>query len=394
MRAPTRSTFSFCSPSRSALHTGRNPIHVNVLNSDLAAVNTNDPISGFAGIPRNMTALPAKLAAAGYHTVQSGKWHVGLATPDHTPHGRGYAQSLTYLDGANDYWNHATADWCKNGEYTDLFASLGPAYAEANAPNCSQKNQPATCRYEDLIFTNFAVDAVQNASAGAPLFVYFAPHNCHLPLEVPAAQLAKFAFINDSDARQSYSAMVNLVDFHIGQLVGAFKAKGVWDNTLMIVRKQTPPPPTPPARAISPTTRRPLFVASQVSADNGGPIFGPAAGCGMCTGSAGANNYPLRGGKHSNFEGGVRTNAFVSGGLIPAAMRGKTLDALVGVEDCAFPLAWGVMRPSALHPTPPHPTPPHPPSLSPRVPHYLRARGRGPRGRARQRRGAAARGGL
>lgn len=43
--------FSFCSPSRSALHTGRNPIHVNVLNSDLASVNLADPVSGFAGVP-------------------------------------------------------------------------------------------------------------------------------------------------------------------------------------------------------------------------------------------------------------------------------------------------------------------------------------------------------
>ena len=67
-------TFSFCSPSRSALHTGRNPIHVNILNSDLAAVNLSDPVSGFAGIPRNMTAFPERLAQdANYETVQVGK---------------------------------------------------------------------------------------------------------------------------------------------------------------------------------------------------------------------------------------------------------------------------------------------------------------------------------
>ncbi len=60
----------FCSPSRSALHTGRHPIHVNVLNSPLATANTSDPVSGFAGIPRNMTALPAKLKTAGYATLQ------------------------------------------------------------------------------------------------------------------------------------------------------------------------------------------------------------------------------------------------------------------------------------------------------------------------------------
>ncbi len=158
---------------------------------------------------------------------------VGLATPDHTPHGRGYAQSLTYLDGANDYWTFSTAGWCKNGAYTDLYASLGPAYADVNAPNCSQRNQPASCRYEDLVFTDFAVEAVQNATAEAPIFLYFAPHNCHQPLEVPTAQAAKFAFINDSDSRQYYSAMVNMVDAHIGQVVDAFKAKGLWENTLM-----------------------------------------------------------------------------------------------------------------------------------------------------------------
>ena len=66
--------FRFCSPSRSALHTGRNPIHINVLNSDLTLVNVADPVSGFAGLPRNVTALPAMLAKVGYSTVHAGKW--------------------------------------------------------------------------------------------------------------------------------------------------------------------------------------------------------------------------------------------------------------------------------------------------------------------------------
>lgn len=94
--------FRFCSPSRSALHSGRNPLHVNVLNSPLAAVNLADPVSGFAGMPRNLTALPQMLKDVGYHTIQAGKWHLGLATPDHTPKGRGYDESLSYLDGANE----------------------------------------------------------------------------------------------------------------------------------------------------------------------------------------------------------------------------------------------------------------------------------------------------
>jgi hypothetical protein len=69
------------------------------------------------------------------------------------------------------------------------------------------------------------------------------------------------------------------------------------------------------------------------TADNGGPVFGQGSGCTVCDGSAGANNYPLRGGKHSNWEGGIRANALVSGGLIPPALRGTTLTGLMAIED-------------------------------------------------------------
>ena len=68
------------------------------------------------------------------------------------------------------------------------------------------------------------------------------------------------------------------------------------------------------------------FLFSQVfSSDNGGPVY--------FGGSAGANNFPMRGGKTSNYQGGIRVNAFASGGLIPSAMRGKKLEGLGAVWD-------------------------------------------------------------
>lgn len=94
--------FQYCSPSRSALHTGRNPLHVNVLNSYLDIVNAADPISGYQGIPLRMTLLPAKLQEAGYATHFVGKSHLGMATPAHIPTARGYNTSLHYFSGAND----------------------------------------------------------------------------------------------------------------------------------------------------------------------------------------------------------------------------------------------------------------------------------------------------
>ena len=59
------------------------------------------------------------------------------------------------------------------------------------------------------------------------------------------------------------------------------------------------------------------------SSDNGGPIYA----------GGGANNYPFRGGKLSDWEGGVRANAFVSGGFLPAAARGTKATGILSIAD-------------------------------------------------------------
>lgn len=57
------------------------PYHVNNLNLEPTVANRTDPVSGFAAIPRNMTGIATKLAAAGYRTGAFGKWDAGMATP-------------------------------------------------------------------------------------------------------------------------------------------------------------------------------------------------------------------------------------------------------------------------------------------------------------------------
>jgi len=276
--------FKYCSPTRSAILSGRNPIHVNVLNLSFDYYNPFDPISGFAGIPRNMTVIGEKMKMGGYATHMVGKWDVGMATPDHIPKGRGFDTSLIYFNHENDYWTgFADDNPCGPWNIVDLWEDDHPATTRINNATCSQSNQVG-CVYEDTLFTNQVLDIIQSHDPDVPLFIYWAPHTIHAPLQVPQDILDKFSFI-DHPARRFYQAMTYFMDSSIGQVVDALKQKGLWDNTLV-----------------------------SFMSDNGGPIYN--------NGTSGGNNYPLKGGKASNWEGGIRVNAFVSGGFIPQKRRG------------------------------------------------------------------------
>jgi len=243
------------------------------------------------GIPRNMTTLPRKLKEAGYATHHRGKWHCGMATPDHTPLGRGYDTSLGYFCGSNDYWsNQGYETSCGADSNRDLWLNAGPAHGLNNSWACNQNNQAPGCVYEDQLFTDSMVEAIEAHNPATPFFGYMAFHNVHAPLEVPAAQEKKFSFIPFPD-RKNYAAMVNLMDFNLGRLVASLKAKGMWNTTLLVA-----------------------------AADNGGPL-------------GSGNNYPLRGAKLSNWQGGTRGNAFVSGGYLPSTQWGKVLEGAVACED-------------------------------------------------------------
>ena len=279
--------YKFCSPSRSCLMSGRLPIHVNDQNAEPNIYNPNDPVSGYAGIPRNMTGLATKLKDAGYATHQVGKWDAGMATPDHIPKGRGFDSSFGYYHHANDYYTEKTGS-CQyeNKRYNpvDLWDTDNPA---------TGVNGTGPDNYEEGLFKEHLLQIVRSHDPATPLFLYYAPHIVHTPLQVPEQYLQKFSFIDDQD-RQYYHAMVNYLDDVVGELVAALKSRGMWDNLLFVT-----------------------------SSDNGGPVY-PGGG---------ANNYPLKGGKLSDWQGGIRVNAFVSGGFLPEKMRGQKTEGYIHLAD-------------------------------------------------------------
>jgi arylsulfatase A-like enzyme len=96
-----------------------------------------------------------------------------------------------------------------------------------------------------------------------PFFLYLAFNAVHAPLEAPADEIAHFNTGNPD--RNTLLAMGKRMDDAVGRVIAQLKGQGVWENTL-------------------------LFFIS----DNGGPL------------AQSANNAPLRGGKHQDYEGGIR----------------------------------------------------------------------------------------
>jgi arylsulfatase I/J len=168
------------------------------------------------GIARNFTGLGEKMKAAGYSTALFGKWDAGSATPDATPRGRGYDESLSYADATIDYWTQRRGSGCLNGSTVDLYADTAPAYGVNNSAACSQGNQAPGCAYLDETFLARVRGAIAaHDFSAAPLFLVWAPHIVHTApndaLEAPQAALDKFAFVDDP-YRRAYAAMVNLLD--------------------------------------------------------------------------------------------------------------------------------------------------------------------------------------
>lgn len=211
-----------------------------------------------------------------------------MATPRHTPRGRGYDTFLGYFHHANDYNTCGIpitavgeVDVCKN-KYLDLWLNDGPA------------TKLAGTKYEEELFADHSLQAIhEHDPSKQPLFLFHSFHLVHTPLQVPQATLDLFKFI-DYPHRRLYASMVYYMDTVVGRLVQALKDKQMYDNSII------------------------LFFS-----DNGGPIYNPGS----------ASNYPLRAGKYADFEGGVRVNALASGGRIPSNRRGTHSTDFIHVAD-------------------------------------------------------------
>lgn len=93
-----------CSPTRSMLLTGTDH-HIAGIGT-MAEALTPELIGkpGYEGyLNDRVVALPELLREAGYQTLMSGKWHLGLKA-ELAPHARGFERSFALLPGAANHY--------------------------------------------------------------------------------------------------------------------------------------------------------------------------------------------------------------------------------------------------------------------------------------------------
>ena len=156
-----------------------------------------------------------------------------------------------------------------------------------SAPNCGEgcsATPDLRGEYSVNIFSDEVVRRVhQHASTRTPWFIYAAYQSVHEPLQAPASYALRYnstpGFASWNKGQRTIAMMLSALDDGIRNITAALDATAQTGNTLVVL-----------------------------SADNGG------------TGAS--SNWPLRGGKHSVYEGGVRGAAFVTGPLVPPSARG------------------------------------------------------------------------
>ncbi|PHS03237.1 MAG: arylsulfatase [Blastopirellula sp.] len=249
-----------CTPTRSAIMTGRYPIRMGT--QKVAAPGEPD---GMAPWEYTIAEL---LSDSGYATALYGKWHVGSKVGRH-PNDQGFDEWWGINEGSN------AAAYTSTPQFDPTVAEVPHFWAGVKGKP-SQKTEiydiPAKATM-DSRSTAKAIDFINARSEEKkPFFVYLGFTHFHPPWGVHSDFAGKSKAGIYSDTKLE-------VDYNVGQVLDAINAAGIADNTIVIL-----------------------------TGDNGAANY-PSPG--IVTGEVGGSNGPWRGGLSTAWEGGMRTPAMI-----------------------------------------------------------------------------------
>jgi arylsulfatase len=253
-----------CSASRAALMTG-------CYNNRIGIHGALGP-GGQVGLNKDEVTMAELFKQKGYATGMSGKWHLGDA-PQFLPvhHGFDEYYGLPY---SNDMWPH----------HPEMKANLAKAEANANKPNAKKGEEPkkrkgfpplpmiegdkiidpeVTPEEQEQLTTQYTERAVKfiEKNKDKPFFFYLAHSMPHVPLYVSSKFKGK-------SERGVFGDVIMEIDWSVGEVMKALETAGIEKDTIVIF-----------------------------TSDNG-----PWLSYGTHAGSSG----PLKEGKGTSWEGGIR----------------------------------------------------------------------------------------
>lgn len=205
------------------------------------------PENSWGYLKPSAVTLADVFGSAGYQTAIIGKWHLGLEAPN-TPNERGFDLFRGFLgDMMDDYYRHRRHN---------------VNYMRWNQETIDPKS------FATDLFTDWTCEYLtQQAKSESPFLLYLAYNAPHTPIQPPQDWLEKVK-LREAEIEPSRAKLVALIehlDAGIGKVIQTLDETGLSNNTLIVF-----------------------------SSDNGGQL------------SVGANNGPLRDGKQSMYEGGLK----------------------------------------------------------------------------------------
>jgi arylsulfatase A-like enzyme len=209
-----------CTPSRSAILTGRHPVRSGTCEVPL-------PGQGLFGLAPWEYTIAELLSDAGYATALYGKWHLG--------HDQG---RLPNDQGSDEWWG--IKNTMDEAGYTawPLFKESGmpvPMIWEGKKGQPSTTVMPLDLKVRPIFDANYIVPKTieyikRNAAAEKPFFVYVGYSEFHPPV------IGNPNFVDKSTQRGGlFADIIGEMDYHVGQILDTIKDAGIDDNTIVIL---------------------------------------------------------------------------------------------------------------------------------------------------------------
>jgi arylsulfatase len=215
-----------CTPSRSALMTGRYAIR---------SGNATVPIGeGVYGLVQWEVTMAEMLADAGYATGMYGKWHLGR-TPGRFPTDQGFDEWYGVPNSTDESVYSSVQGFAESG-VAETFVMEG---RKGRAP---KKVRPYRLDYRPLIDADLTDRAIsfmkRQAKAGKPFFLYLPYTATHFPT-IPQPDFA------GKSGKGVWADMLMQIDVYVGRLLDTLDELGITKDTLFVFTADNGPETIP-----------------------------------------------------------------------------------------------------------------------------------------------------